>query len=168
MADPYVSQIEVGVNCYVDIDDADEYLSFKYGADAWDALTDEVKDKLLISATRKIDRLPLRGKKRVYTQDLGFPRYFDNYYDIAYMASLIYVETIPEEVEKATCEEAFAMMNTKVNKRKELQRQGVKAFSIGRMSETFGGGSSSSTLSLVSEEAKELLRPWLAGAVKIR
>lgn len=165
MADPYVSVIEVGVNCYIDIDDADEYFSLKYGADAWDALSDEDKDKLLISATRKIDRLPLRGKKRSYSQALGFPRYFDNYYDEEYMASLLYAETVPEEVEKATCEEAWAMLNTEASKRRELQRQGVKSYSLGRLSETFQG---SRSLSLVSEEAKELLRPWIAGAVRIR
>ncbi len=150
MADPYVSVIEVGTNCYIDIEDADEYFALKYGADSWEALSDEDKDKLLISATRKIDRLPLRGTKRIYNQSLAFPRYTD---------------TIPTEVAQATCEEAFAMLNTAANKRKELQRQGVKSFSIGKLSETFQG---SQSLSLVSEEAKELLRPWIAGTVSIR
>jgi len=162
---PYESVIEVGTNCYINIDDADEYFALKYGADAWDALTDENKDKLLISATRKIDRLPLRGTKRIYTQDLAFPRYLSAYIDYDLMASLLYTDTIPTEVAQATCEEAFAMLNTESTKRKELQRQGVKAFSLGKLSETFQG---SRSLSLVSEEAKELLRPWIAGTVQIR
>jgi len=165
----YESVIEVGENSYIDIDDADSYFATKYGAEAWADLSDETKDKLLITATQKIDNLTLKGRKFVYTQTLNFPRYIcvDRELQQAYIGSPgINDGTIPIQVEKATCEEALALLNTEATKRRELQEQGVTGFTIGKLSETFSGNISSS--SLLSTEAKNLLKAWIAGKVRIK
>jgi len=167
MPDEYESVIEVGENSYIDITDADTYFATRYGASAWAALSDETKDQLLITATQRIDALRLKGRKYVYTQTLNFPRYLDR--NIEYQQDYLYdvnLNTIPEVVKKATCEEALALLNTEATKRRELQNQGVTSFTIGKLSETFSGNVSSS--SLLSVEAKNLLKSWIAGKVKIR
>lgn len=168
MPEEYESVIEVGENSYIDIDNADAYFAIRYGAEAWAELSNEVKDKLLITATQRIDRLPLKGRKYVYTQTLNFPRYLDYCYfnEQSYIGSLTNSGIIPTEVEKATCEEAFALLNTEAIKRQELQRQGVSSFSIGKLSESYSGSKSLSFL--VSQDAKDLLKSWIMGKVKIR
>lgn len=163
----YESVIEVGENSYIDIDDADAYFATRYGASAWAALSDETKDQLLITATQRIDSLTLKGRKYVYTQTLNFPRYIDYYPDNpAFYGLNVNSGITPAEVEKAVCEEALALLNTEAVKRQELQRQGVTSFTIGKLSETFSGNVSFS--SLLSLEAKNLLKSWIAGKVKIR
>jgi len=167
MSDEYESVIEVGKNSYIDITDADTYFATRYGADAWAGLSDETKDQLLITATQRIDTLRFKGRKYAYTQTLSFPRYID--YDRKYQQDYLYnvnLNTIPEAVKKATCEEALALLNTEATKRRELQEQGVTGFTIGKLSETFSGNVSSS--SLLSSDAKNLLKSWIAGKVKIR
>lgn len=164
---PYTSVITVGTNSYISITDADSYFATRYGASAWAALSTETKDQLLITATQRIDTLRLKGRKYVYTQTLNFPRYLDR--NIEYQQDYLYdvnLNTIPEVVEKATCEEAFALLNTELTKRRELQEQGVTSFTIGKLSETFSDNVSSS--SLLSSDAKNLLKSWIAGKVKIR
>ena len=164
---PYISVIVVGTNSYISVTDADTYFATKYGAEAWSALSTETKDQLLITATQRIDTLRLKGRKYVYTQTLNFPRYLDR--NIEYQQDYLYdvnLNTIPEVVEKATCEEALALLNTEATKRRELQEQGVTSFTIGKLSETFSDNVSSS--SLLSSDAKNLLKSWIAGKVKIR
>jgi len=165
----YESVIEVGKNSYIDITDANTYFATRYGADAWASLSDEVKDKLLITATQKIDNLTLKGRKYIYTQTLNFPRYIyiDRELQQSYVGSPgINDGTIPTQVTKATCEEALALLNTEATKRRELQEQGVTSFTIGKLSETFSGNTSS--YPLLSTEAKKLLKAWIVGKVRIR
>jgi len=45
-----------------------------------------------------------------------------------------------------------------------LQQEGVQSFTLGNMSETYAPGAGRG---LLSQEAKELLRPWLLGGVNI-
>ena len=169
MPEEYESVVEVGENAYISITDADAYFATKYGAEAWADLPDEVKDKLLITATQEIDGLFLKGRKYVYNQALNFPRYIciDTELQQSYISSTgINDGTIPDVVAKATCEEALALLqNTEGAKRRELQRQGVTSFTIGKLSESFGGNKA---ISLLSDKAKQLLRPWILGKVRIR
>lgn len=74
------------------------------------------------------------------------------------------VGTVPDNVKYAVCEEALAMSNTELTKRKELQDQGVTSFSLGSLSESYQGRSSNP---LLSKEATEYLKGWILGAVRI-
>ena len=136
---------------YVNLAEANEYFSSRLHADAWAEVSNADKEKALAMATKAIDRQPLRGRKTETGQALAFPRYPDT--------------EIPEVVKEACCEEALAILERGNSQRKKLQQEGVQSFSIGNLSETFAAGAGKG---LLSQEAKELLRPWLIGAVNIR
>jgi hypothetical protein len=144
------STITVGENSYIDIEEADEYFSGRLHAESWGQADDVTKDKALRQATKTIDRQLLRGRKTNRDQTLAFPRYPDT--------------EVPEIVKEACCEEALALLERGNSQRRKLQQEGVQSFALGNMSETYAPGAGRG---LLSQEAKELLRPWLLGAVNI-
>lgn len=135
---------------YVSLAEANEYFSNRLHADAWAEASDADKEKALAMATKTIDRQPLKGRKTDLVQEMAFPRYPDT--------------EVPEAVKEACCEEALALLERGNSQRRKLQQEGVQSFSLGNMSETY---TSSSGKGLLSQEAKELLRPWLLGAVNV-
>lgn len=167
----------VGGNSYVDVTNATAYLSERLFSDAWDNATTDDQVKALIMASKKIDRQPLRGKKVAINQVMEFPRMLYSYEPRHYGEYNINVSTkqynygpgwyiqnsVPQEVLDAACEEALALLQFGNSKRIDLQKQGVRAFSIGGMSETLSGN----TIKFLSQEARELLQPYLGGGVVI-
>jgi len=135
---------------YCTIEYADEYFKNRLHAESWGQADESTKEKALKQATRAIDRQLLRGRKTNPEQELAFPRHPDT--------------EIPKEVQEACCEEALAILESGNSQRRKLQQEGVQSFSLGNMSETFAAGAGKG---LLSQEAKELLRPWLIGAVMI-
>ena len=135
---------------YCTIEYANEYFGRRLHAEIWFEADDSTKEKALWQATRSIDRMPLRGRKTDLHQPLAFPRYPDT--------------EIPEAVKEACCEEALALLESGNSQRRKLQQEGVQSFTLGNMSETYIAGAGKG---LLSQEAKELLRPWLVGAVMI-
>ena len=135
---------------YVSLTEANEYFSTRLHADAWAEASDADKEKALAMATKAIDRQPLKGRKTDSAQPLAFPRYPDT--------------EIPEVVKEACCEEALAILERGNSQRRKLQQEGVQSFSLGNMSEAYAPGAGRG---LLSQEAKELLQPWLIGAVNI-
>jgi hypothetical protein len=135
---------------YCTVEYADEYFSGRLHAESWGETSDADKEKALRQATKTIDRMPLKGRKATDTQELAFPRYPDT--------------EIPEAVKEACCEEALALLERGNSQRHKLQQEGVQSFTLGNMSETYITGAGKG---LLSQEAKELLRPWLLGAVMI-
>jgi len=102
------------------------------------------------AGNKEIDRQLLKGRKATDTQELAFPRYPD--------------EEVPETVKEACCEIALALLERGNSQRRKLQQEGVQSFVLGNMSETYTAGAGKG---LLSQEAKELLRPWLLGSVNI-
>ena len=135
---------------YCTIEYANEYFENRLHAESWGQADDETKEKALRQATKTIDRQPLRGRKTDTAQTLAFPRYPDT--------------EVPEAVKEACCEEALAMLERGNSQRRKLQQEGVQSFTLGNMSESYAAGAAKG---LLSQEAKELLRPWLLGAVNI-
>jgi hypothetical protein len=150
MPEEFETTITVGENSYIDIEEADEYFSGRLHAESWSGADSETKEKALKQATKAIDRMPIRGRKTDISQSLAFPRYPDT--------------EIPEAVKEACCEEALALLERGNSQRRKLQQEGVQSFSLGNMSETYVTGAGKG---LLSQEAKELLRPWLICAVMI-
>ena len=142
--------LELGTNSYIDVAGANEYFAGRLHAEIWFEADDSTKEKALWQATRSIDRMPLRGRKTDLHQPLAFPRYPDT--------------EIPEAVKEACCEEALALLESGNSQRRKLQQEGVQSFTLGNMSETYIAGAGRGML---SQEAKELLRPWLLGGVNI-
>ena len=135
---------------YVNLAEANEYFSDRLHADAWAEASDADKDKALAMAAKAIDRQPLSGRKADTAQTLAFPRHPDT--------------EVPVAVKDACCEVALALLERGNSQRRKLQQEGVQSFTLGNMSETYITGAGKG---LLSQEAKELLKPWLLGAVNI-
>ena len=135
---------------YCTIEYANEYFAGRLHAEVWEQADESTKEKALRQATRAIDRQPLTGRKATDTQALAFPRYPD--------------AEIPEAVKEACCEVALALLERGNSQRRKLQQEGVQSFTLGNMSESYAAGAGKG---LLSQEAKELLRPWLLGGVFI-
>ena len=135
---------------YCTIEYADEYFKNRLHAESWSGAASSIKEKALKQATKTIDRQPLKGRKATDEQELAFPRHPD--------------AEIPEAVKEACCEEALALLERGNSQRRKLQQEGVQSLSLGNMSETYITGAGKG---LLSQEAKELLRPWLLGGVFI-
>lgn len=169
--------LQVGVNSYLDVAAADVYFSDRLGAEAWAALWAQQKSQALITATRRLDRLPFLGAKKDQAQALQFPRCYpptglplisspNGVDDLPYGAGWYCEGDVPQAIKDAVCEEALALVSVGKSQRLELQAQGVKGFSLGRLAETFGSAPKGLG-GLLSLEARELLRPYVAGAVGI-
>ena len=164
----------VGTDTYISLDDAQEYLSENYISTdekliAWNALSDMDKEILLRKALKTIEAQPYAGFKACSTQTLEFPRAiytmipYDVYEPSGIWPDNWYVQSeVPSTVKYAQCEIAFETASGTSN-RVKLQRQGVKSFSLGNLSETYSGASNS----IVSHEAKELLKPYIGGGYRI-
>lgn len=162
----------VGTNSYIDVLAAQVYFDNRLYSDAWDNASDNDKAKGLIMASKKLDRLPIKGVKANYLQAMEFPRALETDYRYwQYMSLTIdahfygywYVEPeVTQNVKNAVCEEALALLKG-VPKRVELQRQGVKSFNINGVSENYGSGKN---MLLLSQEAKEFMEPYL-GSVSL-
>jgi len=150
MSEEFETTITVGENSYIDIDGADEYFAGRLHAESWGQADDSTKEKALKQATKIIDRQRLNGRKTNPSQPLAFPRYPD--------------AEIPQNVKEACCEEALALLEKGNSQRRKLQQEGVQSFTLGNMSETYAAGAGKG---LLSQEAKELLQPWLLGGVFI-
>ena len=135
---------------YCTVEYANEYFGRRLHAEIWAQADDSTKEKALWQATRAIDRQLLRGRKTNPEQELAFPRHPDT--------------EIPTAVKEACCEEALALLERGNSQRRKLQQEGVQSFSLGNMSETYIVGAGKG---LLSQEAKELLGPWLLGSVFI-
>ena len=128
-------------------------------------------------ATSAIDALNLKGTTYYYInnvdpgddeQKLQFPRVINGRacdWDDSTNAAVV-----PEAVKKACVEEAIALYGyystTGGSKRAELQAAGVKSFSVGKLSESFGSKPLYRGRGLMSEEAFQLMKQYIAGSVR--
>ena len=135
---------------YCTIEYADEYFAGRLHAERWGETSDADKEKALRQATKEIDRQPLRGRKADTAQTLAFPRHPDT--------------EVPVAVKDACCEVALALLERSNSQRRKLQQEGVQSFTLGNLSETYAAGAGKG---LLSQEAKEFLKPWLLGSVFI-
>jgi len=169
----------VGTDSYISQADASTYLSGAYISTdakliAWTALSSADKDVLLRSAASIIDRQPLNGTKVILTQVMKFPRivYTEaagySYFIASHPNdSNLYLEpSVPVEVQHAQCEIAIGLIVGNQPKREQLQREGVRSFSVGGLSESYAG-SGSVVSAIPSVKAVDMLRPFLAGSVRI-
>ena len=128
-------------------------------------------------ATRHIDQLPLRGTKYdidvvagVPDQPRAFPRIIDGV--ACDWNSSTSLAIVPTDIKRACMEEAIAiyahLASGAATKRQELQDQGVQSYSIGKLSETFGGTSANRSYGIQSKEAYRILSKYVARSVPIR
>jgi len=163
--------VQVGVNSYVTLDEAEQYFSERLYTDEWDNADAITKEKALITACRRIERLTFKGLKVDETQILSFPRMYPNVgtpvskergFNLDFSIGFIEQEDVPQEVKNAQCEEALALLKYGNSTRAKLQEQNVVKVDFGSVSEEYKGLGK-----LFSKEAYELLKPYIAGPVAI-
>ena len=183
--------LTVGTNSYITVADATTYCDTRLFADAWSNATADDQAKALIMATKTIDRQTIKGAQKLQDQTLQWPRcYLGALYQTLYpghtqplqvspiipspVPTAIYgwlcELQVPQRVLDAICEEALALLDRGNSQRRRLQQEGVTAFRAGSIQETYATGAtrrSAGPNPIISVEARELLRPYLAGAVRI-
>lgn len=95
----------VGLNSYINVEDADTYFGDRFEAGIWSALSGPEREKALVTATTLLDDLGWVGTKAP-GQSLGFPRE-GIYYDNRVGNYVTLTQEIPNVVLRATCELAY-------------------------------------------------------------
>lgn len=168
--------LTVGTDTYISLADCESYLAGQYIVtdtkySAWLFLTSADREILLRKAARLIDRQPLQGYKYLTNQAMAFPRFLYTEYDMSeadlhplLRANGFYCDgSVPDEIKYAQCEIAVQMTQAS-SERMEMQRQGVKSFSLGSLSETYSGVKNGG---IDSYEAIQLLAPYAGGGFRI-
>lgn len=148
---------------YCTVEEANQYFAEKFGAEIWAEQTDENKAKLLVTATRKLNKLKLKGFPCDFKQPLLFPRYFKpNFLSkrtytselhaiTVYGKSLIFIEQ-SEEMLAACCEEAFSLLNRNADSiHIKNQKLGIQSTSIMGNSVSYTGYGATEATQLCDE-----------------
>lgn len=74
-----MSRIKIGINSYVTLEEANEYLDNNYISTSlernkWNSLTDDDKEIYLIDSAKSLNGLKYKGRKQLDGQYLAFPR----------------------------------------------------------------------------------------------
>jgi hypothetical protein len=133
----------------------------------------------LKKATKKIDSLPLKGSTYYYStnnilivgqqQARQFPRLIDG---VCYGWNInTTLPEVPQDVLDACCEEALALYlfyaDTDRSERKTMKEDGVQSYSLGGdYSENLGKSNSDKHKGLLSSEAYDFLKGYIAGAIE--
>lgn len=155
---------------YSSVKEADSYISTHYTSKSasykrWNALSEDDKAVYLNNAFDSIECLKFGGRKAVPEQETAFPRLPYQYGHTDSGA--------PERVKSAEIELALYLSDEKKQesseKRSKLIADGVKSFSLGDLSESYGDNVQSASKSSVYDckKAVSLLSPYLSGGFEI-
>ena len=182
--------LTVGTNSYISVADADTYFDARLFSTAWTDADNATKEAALITASRMIDRMQLAGRPADIDQALAFPRctpiqgfYYNAYTPVErhryserplsgdsryQQVSWICQDAVPQAVIDATCEEAIARLERGDSERLKAQREGVTDVQVGNVRESYGTARAVAMRGLLSDEAKGLLVPYIAGSARVR
>ena len=155
---------------YSSVKEADSYISTHYTSKSaaykrWNALSEDDKAVYLNNAFDSIECLKFGGRKAVPEQETAFPRLP---YQYGHTDS-----GVPERVKSAEIELALYPSDEKKQesseKRSKLIADGVKSFSLGDLSESYGDNVQSASKSSIYDckKAVSLLSPYLSGGFEI-
>jgi hypothetical protein len=103
--------LEVNVNSYVDVDEAESYFETRLDVPAWYSADDEDKESSLVTATQLIDELAFKGSMTSLSQELAWPRSGVIYYSPrAGQLVEIFSDEIPKIIKTATFEVALHLL----------------------------------------------------------
>lgn len=136
---------------YITVADADIHFGQRLNTDLWDNASAPNKDKALAQATLILDGLRYVGSKTDEDQTSEFPRNGET--------------TIPEEVQRATAEQALALLESKTLEAVD-DATGVASEKAGDASVSYTTDGKQVTLGknlgLTSPTAARFLREWIA------
>ncbi len=135
--------IEIYKNSFITLDDAELYFNERFNSEKWYSVSEEDKDKLLVTASKKINRYDFLGEKKASEQPMEFPR---NY-------------PLPQDIKDAVCEEAISLIENPNNPHLENQRFGIQSISLGAGSVSYRDKGNFGDL--CSSVAMELVTKWV-------
>lgn len=173
--------LTVGVDSYVTVEQATEYITANYPSTdtrvtAWENLDEADQEVFLRRACVALSELTFRGMTFTAMQTLPFPRYLypDGvmaYTELIAPLSYIYPELaeVPQDIINAQIEEALERACPSNDTKKSKAQNGVvRSYSIGHLSETFELAVPGSVKSvLVSGKAQKLVEPYIGGAFDV-
>ena len=101
--------VQLGTNCFVSNEEAEEYFVGRIDAAAWDTADPTQKDKALVTATRILNELSWAGYAASSNQVLAFPRICSFFEPL--MGFTVEAVDIPRRIKEATCELAYHLLN---------------------------------------------------------
>ena len=138
--------LEVGINSYVTLEEAEIIIADMFNADEWATMTDSNKEKALKTAVfQGLDLLSLRGTKLdTITQVLEFPRSYET--------------VVSNSVKMAQCYEAVEIARANYSAEK-AQQEGISSKSIAGASVSYNtaGKTYKDKTGLYSKSAYELI-----------
>ena len=137
--------LEVGVNTYVTLEEANSILEAVFDNEEWKLLTDEQKKACLVNATNKINLLAVKGSKLDTEQALIFPRNWEN--------------AVSDKVKMAQCYEALEICRYNYKREREMN-SGIVSRSMESVSVTYAKQSNNQK-GLYSKDSFNFLREYL-------
>lgn len=145
----------VTYNSYVSVEEADQYLNVKYGSN-WSTYNEDKKAKLLVNATREIDKRDYQGIKVHEEQPLKFPRLIAG------------VETDENLVKQACIELADGMAVVLGAGSSSANLQAIKSMKVGDTDITFKDDAVlQDPATVASSVIDDLLKPYLKGNAEV-
>ena len=135
-------------NSLITLEDAQCYFDERFDSDKWHELDDNVKEKLLITASRLISRFDFVGKAKEISQPLAFPRDYD----------------LPQDIKDAVCEEAYALIEKMNDVHQKNLSNHISSISLGVGSVSYHQNNSVSKDILYSPIALYLVKKWVSKA----
>ena len=98
-------------NSYVTLAESDTYFESRLYVSVWTDATDDLKNRALVMATRRVDYEKFYGDRATPTQSLALPRI-----NLDYLDGIDMNNTIPYQIKHATMELALYMLATDMSK----------------------------------------------------
>ena len=137
--------LEVGVNTYVTLEEAENIIKTIYDNAEWQSLTDEQKKVSLVNATNKINLLAVKGEKLDSSQKLIFPRNWET--------------AVSDKVKIAQCYEALEICRYNYKREREIN-SGIVSRSMENVSVTYAKQANNQK-GLYSRDSFNFLREYL-------
>jgi len=162
-------------DCYFTaLTNPDAFFAKRLGVDAWDDASDADQTKALQMATAAIDKIPWQGYVQLTTQARAWPRKYHPTDSINPWGELLSEDpwgyifssaSVPQIVLDACCLEALALLKFYADddwqERHDKQSQGVSSASNPSGSESYLAGTTTARYGLKSQEAYDLLSPYI-------
>ena len=138
--------IELYKNSLITLEDAELYFEERYDSDKWFELDEANKQKLLITASKKMNAFDFVGNPLTENQPMVFPRDYD----------------LPQDIKDAVCEEAIELINKSNDIHIKNQSNNLSSISLGVGSISYANQSlSHEERKLFSSTAKYHINKWL-------
>ncbi|MBL0721053.1 MAG: hypothetical protein JJV88_00540 [Sulfurovum sp.] len=118
-------------NSYITLDNANTYFDSRLYVTAWTDATDDLKNRSLVMATRRIDNEKFYGSRAVNNQSLAWGRIGLDDLDGVNINNII-----PYQIKEATCELALYMLATDMSKAQE-NNGAVKRVKVGSVEKEY-------------------------------